>query len=54
MSSASLKWAASPGRYGYLAERNLSQLLADLADCAVSLADLREEFLELLEACQPT
>jgi len=42
------------GRYGYLAERNLSQLLADLAGHAVSLADLREEFRELLEACQPT
>lgn len=41
------------GRYGYLSEMNLTQLLVDLAGRTISLSDLREEFRELLEACQP-
>lgn len=41
------------GRYGYLAKWNLSQMLADLGGHAVSVAGLRAEFRELLEACQP-
>ena len=41
------------GRYGYFGQWNLSQLLADLANRTVRLADLRTEFRELLEACQP-
>jgi len=41
------------GRYGYLATWDLGQLLADLAGHPVNLADLRAEFRELLEACQP-
>jgi hypothetical protein len=46
--------ARYPGRYGYHAEWNLSQLLTDLAGHAANLADLRAEFRELLQACQPT
>ena len=41
------------GRYGYLAVWDLSQLLEDLAGYTVSLAEVRAEFRELLEACQP-
>lgn len=41
------------GRYGYLATWNLSQLLAELSGDPVSVAALRAEFRQLLEACQP-
>jgi len=41
------------GRYGYLTQWGLDELLHDLAGHPVSLTDLRAEFRELLEACQP-
>jgi hypothetical protein len=39
-------------RYGYLVTWNLEALVSELADASVSVADLRAEFRDLLEACQ--
>ncbi len=40
-------------RHAYLATWNLEALLSELAGRPVSVADVRAEFRELLEACQP-
>jgi hypothetical protein len=40
-------------RYGYLAQWDLDELLSQLAGRPVSATELRAEFRELLEACQP-
>jgi hypothetical protein len=44
--------AVFSARYAYLAQWDLATLLSQLAWETVVVADVREEFKELLEACQ--